>query len=1098
MLDAIHDDLSAQRNHNAYVLGELGKHNVVIVVLPGIGNNHSGIAATQLLNDFPSIRIVLLVGIGGGVPSPGLQKLDSIRLGDVVVGQPTDTTGGVIQFDRGKRHDGDVFERTGCLNKPAAFVTATVEKLKATHWQGGNRIQELVSDMLSRNPHMKMAYAFPGAEQDQLFESDYSHRGSETCQQCDVSKIRLREERATSLLNVHYGVIGSSNSVIKSAVERDSLRQAHNILCVEMEAAGLMDAFSSCLVIRGICDYADSHKNKQWQPFAAAAAAAYAKELLLTIPAIQQSEPHIPTVLSSEDNSNLSKASDKDNSAALHQQNNPPVDRATYKKLLDSLTFQRMNSRRLNISRALSQTCQWLFEDETFNTWIAGDEIENHQGFLWIKSKPGGGKSTMMRTLFDVLKKDFPGDIIISYFFNARATASLEKSSIGMYRSLVLQLLQALPSVHTHFTEWFSAKVQGDAVDEWSPVELQGFLTDVLDYLGGQSIDILVDALDEGDENDVRQMVAFLEDLSSTAVSSGTSLRICLSSRHYPHISIRRGLYIVLEHREGHGKDIELYVRSKLRDDGEGNMEHLREKVCQKASSVFLWVVLVVPILNQLYDRSQFKEIEKRLEELPNTLDGLFAQILARSSEGINSSVLLLQWVLYAIRPLSPIELYLAVQSGSASERLSEMTILRGESLGRYLLNCSRGLTEITNSRPPVVQFIHESVRDFLIKNNGLAKTDLTLVDNFHGVSNERLSRACLRYFDQCLPPHQYRWWERHQVPLYKGNLPVFRSQFPFAKYAITYMFAHADIAESSSIPHLQLLRGFEDRGRLLKWVQYWNTFEKVKIRRYTDSVQLLYILSEHNLLHLARSLLEDGVEVNAIGQRYGNSLQAACAAGHVEMTKLLIEMGADVDAVGGEHAHALFASLQKKHYSIVNVLGAIGVSPPQESSMKFLSRAISELKWPVVEALLLNTTRLEGPFNIEGQFQRLHLAAKSGNVFATKLLLRTGTDINAPACFAGAPLLAAVAHGKDELARVLVESGANVNAEGGYYGNALQAAVAVNDHELTQILLKSGANVNAEGGYYGNALQAARARRHHQLAKILLESGASVDAEGG
>jgi hypothetical protein len=76
-------------------------------------------------------------------------------------------------------------------------------------------------------------------------------------------------------------------------MERDNLKQAYNILCVEMEAAGLMDAFP-CLVIRGICDYADSHKNKQWQPFAAAVAAGYAKELLLVIPALEPSITHIP------------------------------------------------------------------------------------------------------------------------------------------------------------------------------------------------------------------------------------------------------------------------------------------------------------------------------------------------------------------------------------------------------------------------------------------------------------------------------------------------------------------------------------------------------------------------------------------------------------------------------------------------------------------------------------------------------------------------------------------------------------------------------------------------------------------------------------
>ena len=55
------------------------------------------------------------------------------------------------------------------------------------------------------------------------------------------------------------------------------------VLCFEMEAAGLMNKFP-CLVIRGICDYADSHKNKKWQAYAAGTAAACAKEVLLVIP----------------------------------------------------------------------------------------------------------------------------------------------------------------------------------------------------------------------------------------------------------------------------------------------------------------------------------------------------------------------------------------------------------------------------------------------------------------------------------------------------------------------------------------------------------------------------------------------------------------------------------------------------------------------------------------------------------------------------------------------------------------------------------------------------------------------------------------------
>ena len=84
---------------------------------------------------------------------------------------------------------------------------------------------------------------------------------------------------------MHYGTIASGNQVMKSAVVRDKVSsKLSGVLCFEMEAAGLMNNFP-CLVIRGICDYADSHKNNQWQAYAAGTAAAYAKELLSAIPA---------------------------------------------------------------------------------------------------------------------------------------------------------------------------------------------------------------------------------------------------------------------------------------------------------------------------------------------------------------------------------------------------------------------------------------------------------------------------------------------------------------------------------------------------------------------------------------------------------------------------------------------------------------------------------------------------------------------------------------------------------------------------------------------------------------------------------------------
>ena len=82
---------------------------------------------------------------------------------------------------------------------------------------------------------------------------------------------------------VHYGLIASADQLMKDAIARDRLIKEHDILYFEIEAAGLINNFP-CVVIRGICDYSDSHKNDAWQGYAAVTAASYAKELLGIIP----------------------------------------------------------------------------------------------------------------------------------------------------------------------------------------------------------------------------------------------------------------------------------------------------------------------------------------------------------------------------------------------------------------------------------------------------------------------------------------------------------------------------------------------------------------------------------------------------------------------------------------------------------------------------------------------------------------------------------------------------------------------------------------------------------------------------------------------
>ncbi|KAF3918687.1 hypothetical protein AA313_de0206826 [Arthrobotrys entomopaga] len=283
MLDEVHEKPAWQYSHdsNNYTLGRIGSHNVAIVCLPlGVyGTNSAAKIATQMLSSFPSIKFALMVGIGGGVPSTA----NDIRLGDVVVSKPKGNSSGVVQYDHGKAVKGELIS-TGVLDKPPQHLLTAVARLDAEHLtHGKSKISEYVADMLGRHRHMTK-FASPGSQNDHLYRADYEHVGDNpTCDECDKSKLIIRPARNIDHPQIFYGTIGSGNQVIKDGVKRDKLAKQKDILCFEMEAAGLMDIVP-CLVIRGICDYADSHKNKIWQEYAAATAAAYAKELLYSLP----------------------------------------------------------------------------------------------------------------------------------------------------------------------------------------------------------------------------------------------------------------------------------------------------------------------------------------------------------------------------------------------------------------------------------------------------------------------------------------------------------------------------------------------------------------------------------------------------------------------------------------------------------------------------------------------------------------------------------------------------------------------------------------------------------------------------------------------
>ncbi|KAJ4025760.1 hypothetical protein NW752_003236 [Fusarium irregulare] len=303
-LDQVHELPASVSPHdnNSYRLGKIGRHMVVIAVLPDgeYGTSSAACVARDLLHSFPNVRIGLMVGIGSGAPS---NKHD-IRLGDIVVSATRGGKSGVLQYDFGKAIQNQPLEMTGPMNQAPNILRTAIAGLRARHEIDGHNIQEAVEQALAKNTRLRKKYRLPGHENDRLYQSHIIHQDGSCPEQCGddetVLVARPPRDEDDDDPTIHHGVIASADKLMKDATIRDRLTRDHDVLCFEMEAAGLMNHFP-CLVIRGICDYSDTHKNDQWQGYASMVAVAYAKKLLLQIvPSSIENQRKIADIISGE------------------------------------------------------------------------------------------------------------------------------------------------------------------------------------------------------------------------------------------------------------------------------------------------------------------------------------------------------------------------------------------------------------------------------------------------------------------------------------------------------------------------------------------------------------------------------------------------------------------------------------------------------------------------------------------------------------------------------------------------------------------------------------------------------------------------------
>lgn len=468
-----------------------------------------------------------------------------------------------------------------------------------------------------------------------------------------------------------------------------------------------------------------------------------------------------------------------------------------------------MEKRYHTIGSPMLDTCEWLLTSSTYNDWLHRRNEYSLGGLLWVKGNPGSGKSTLMKHAFicaehkkdpsrDVMpdsgkstltkhaftgverKKDSNRDVMLKFFLNAQGS-DLERSAMGLFRSLLYQLVLLAPQQLTqHIVSSWKAKHSQDKAVRWYLDELKKLVWSTLSDRGRAPIYIFVDALDECVEQEMRELAYFFGDVITDAHSAGAALGICISSRRYPIVTIQNCTEMIME--DFNGSDIMKYIKRKFSQGGnllDGGWRNLEKALISKSGGIFLWVVLIVDVL--LRDRDHgFNSgyLQTKLDELPNALKGLLQQLLRDlDPEEAKYSTRLFQWALFAGRPLRLKEWYhvlafiedrppVSLQSWKRSKYFVE----NDEQLEKRIRVISRGLLEVKKfPRPQIleesdsdrpdagsldeiledggtVEFIHESVREFFLDENGFSLLNPELGTRAVSQGHVTLFNFCIDY----------------------------------------------------------------------------------------------------------------------------------------------------------------------------------------------------------------------------------------------------------------------------------------------------------------------------------------------------------------
>ncbi|KAK4182277.1 hypothetical protein QBC35DRAFT_518914 [Podospora australis] len=1104
MLDHKHQGRFPVGRGDDYVFqaGEMCRHNVIIATLPAgqeYGTGSAAALAGQVKSFFPNLWFGLLVGVAAGLPNLSRSPPLDIRLGDVLVGLPTPESAGLIAYDLGKETAKDGFQllRFGHVlasTEPVVRSAIGVIKLRAP-----NDAEAFLPyyERIKHEEHANGTFVDPEQEKDMLYQADED--GTERL----VKRERRPDCKRT---RVWYGPIGSGDKLVKNARIRDELRDKYNVIGLEMEAAGTMNRIPVG-VIRGVCDYGDEHKNKEWQPYAAAMAAAYAKAVLAEI---------IPKNIARRGGATV--------------QSDLPVEDPTRKakeiEMLKCLNTSRYRDRKDRNPPRVPGTCDWFVSHELFRDW----QESKSSRMLWVSADPGCGKSVLAKHLVDSVLPTIESRTVCYFFF--KDDFEDQRSAVSALCCILHQLFDRKRTLLSnaildkfdingaHFTSSFN--------ELWETL-----ISAAKDENAGEII-CLLDALDECEDQGRSQLAEALCRLyGPESTARNFNLKFLLTSR--PYDGIRGGFQPLKipelpkihlsgesdDEREKISEEIDIFIRARVQDIGErlklaqDERDLLLQRLMESRQRTYLWVYLTLDLIKS--DMGKTVEVASRLRrrvheatsQLPKTVDAAYDRILSKSCNPQEAKKIL-HIVVAAARPLTLREMNVALVLREGHRSYKNFALEPEDRFRDKVRDVCGLFVVIIDSR---IYLLHQTAKEFLVQNDTVnspsgAHEDLKWKYSLQPRESHRiLAEICIWHL-------LLAEFETHPLD---GNEPLtqYVEDHVFLDYSAKYWAVHFRELQTGLQDTMtqSILRICDTSSRrCLTWFRvYWTSTNTDFPRGFTT----LMIVSYFGLrVALKRLLRMDDIDLESRDDTYQRSaLSWATGNGFDAVVKLLIKnagismlglrlpfgRGAKVNSVDKYGRTPLSYAVWSVNVAVIELLIQAGaqVDLKDKTGGTPLSYAVCSGHKEVMKLLLRRGNQV-GPEDVIIK-ELLFSAAKKGDEDVVRLLLDTGkaeidAKVNAKDNKGRTPLSWAGSNGHQAVVKLLLDGGADPNYEDDKGRAPLLYAAEGGHEDVIKLLLVEKASINAQDRIRTTALHWAAGRRHEAVMSLLLKNLADIE----